>query len=121
MNIHKLVLLLLTLTFSFPAVCEEVWVALVIDENRNHGNGSEYYGSIDSTTFESLTTELRENAIFKLNNVFWINDEGKKERMSTTSRHGHRYGYTDTVYFREDGIGRIVLLDKEYLDTLKEK
>lgn len=117
----KKIFWLAMLLVSFSTIADEVWVAIVVDEKRSGGNGSEYYGSIESLVFDSLVTELQENKIFKLSNVFWINDEGKKERMSTTSSHGHRYGYTDTVYFREGGVGRIVLLDKKYLDTLEEK
>lgn len=96
-----------------------VWVAITVNEGRCEG--CEYSGLIDQETFDSLTNEIRDNKLFKLSEVFWINDEGKIETMSTTNNHGHKYGYKNTVYFREDKVFRIIILDKKYIDTLEHK
>ena len=116
-NVFALIILL---AFSSLSVAEKGILLAVSVVEGNNGD-VEYYGFVDGATFDSISNELTKGKMFKLEDVFWINAEGKKERMSTTSRNGHRFGYTNKIFLREDTISRIVILDKEYLDKLKEK
>ena len=111
---------LLLLTISTTSFAERTFlVALSAMDGGEYA--AEYYGVVDQKTYESITSSLTKNKMVKLENVFWVNNEGKKERMSTTSRNGHRFGYTNTIFLKENSITRIVVLDEEYLESLEEK
>ena len=87
--------LLLSLSiFSFA----EKGILVAISSMDGGEFAAEYYGLVDQSTYGSITSSLTKNKMVKLENVFWINNEGKKERMSTTSRNGHRFGYTNTIF-----------------------
>ncbi|MBQ0753129.1 MAG: hypothetical protein KBT87_12915 [Gammaproteobacteria bacterium] len=115
----RVLLALLLMTNIGIAFAESgVLVAITAYDGRK---SSEYYGLISQGKYDAITAGLTEYAMVKVDDVFWINSEGKKERMSTTHRNGHRFGYTNTIFVREDYITRIVILDQKYLDKLIEE
>lgn len=97
---------------------DTVLVAITVYDGRD---SNEYYGELSLDSYESVTTELKEYAMIQLNNVFWINSEGKIQRMSQTHRNGHKYGYTNTMFVRQEYVSRVVPLDKKYLDSVDKK
>jgi hypothetical protein len=117
MKIILITLLLLT-NISFSYADEGVLVGISAYDGRQP---SEYYGLISQEKYDVITKGLIEFSMLKIEDVFWINNEGKIERMSTTNRNGHRFGYTNTIFLREEYITRIVILDEKYLSKLEEK
>ena len=65
-----------------------------------------------------LTKEADEHAMFKLSEAFWLNDEGVAVRMSNTRKYGRKYGYTDTIYFKQKAIVRLIVLDDSFVRSV---
>ncbi|MBA3052368.1 hypothetical protein KKF70_03165 [bacterium] len=95
-----------------------LWVAVTVFDGRNNKSFPEYYGQINQKSVDTLTTKTQEFQMFKLENIFWVNDEGETEKLSDSKKHGRLRGYTDTAYFRSDQIYRIVFLDEDYVTKL---
>ena len=124
MNKFKTTLCLLFLIFTLlPNLAssseKDIWVAVTVFEGRNVGASlPEYYGIMSKETYEKLTTEVKEGMMFKLDSVFWTNDEGTVVHMSDAKKHGRPYGYTNEIYFRADHIYRIVVVEEKFIKNI---
>ena len=101
-------------------MADSVWIAVSVYDGRNDGI-NEYFGKIDEGSLKSLLNKVDENAMFKITDTFWTNNEGTVVFMSDAKKYGRKYGYTNTIYFKQSAIVRIVPLDKTYIDGLIKK
>lgn len=115
--INKTIFSLLLLMAFQASYAEDVWVAVSVYDGRNNGI-NEYNGLLDSEMLGLLTKEADEHAMFKLSEAFWLNDEGVAVRMSNTRKYGRKYGYTDTIYFKQKAIVRLIVLDDSFVRSV---
>lgn len=115
--INKTIFSLLLLMAFQASYAEDVWVAVSVYDGRNNGI-NEYNGLLDSEMLGLLTKEADEHAMFKLSEAFWLNDEGVAVRMSNTRKYGRKHGYTDTIYFKQKAIVRLIVLDDSFVRSV---
>ena len=113
----KIALYILLISFAQVSQAEDVWVAASVYDGRNNGI-NEYNGKIARDDLVALVQKTEDEAMFKLSDVFWLSDEGKPVRMSETKKYGHVYGYTNTIYFKQSAVVRLIELDAKFISRI---
>lgn len=113
----RMLTLIAALAISLNTWAESSWVAISVYDGRHDGI-NEYYGRIDKISLEKLLVKTDEHAMFKITDTFWTDNEGTVVFMSDAKKYGRKYGYTNTVYFKQSSIVRIVPLDNSYIENL---
>lgn len=113
----RMYLFVLLVSLVQTAWAEDIWVAASVYDGRNNGV-NEYNGRINRETLDALIQKADEEAMFKLSEVFWLSDEGKPVRMSEAKKYGHVYGYTNTIYFKQSAVVRLIELDHQFVSRL---
>ena len=111
---YKILSVALLFVFTQATYAEDIWVAVSVYDGRNNGI-NEYNGLLDSDVLDTLIKKTDKNAMFKLSEVFWLSDDGLTVRMSQTKKYGRIYGYTNTIYFKQSAVVRLVELENEFI------
>ena len=88
---------------------EGIWVALrVLEGSRSDG---EYCGRMSKKVFDQIRTNRNCEPLFRLDNPFWLENQGSFVFLSHLKDHG----YENASYFRSDSVLRLIPLTPAFV------